>query len=70
MQLKKEIQVPVWEKIALTIDEASAYSSIGENTLREILNAPDCPFVLFVGNRKLVKRKEFEKYISQRTTIV
>ena len=25
---------------------------------------PKCSFVLYVGNKKLVKRKEFEQYIS------
>ena len=30
-----------------------------------MLRTPDCPFVLYVGTKKLVKRKEFEEYISQ-----
>ena len=30
---------------------------------------PNCPFVLFVGTKKLVKRKEFEEYISERLII-
>jgi hypothetical protein len=29
------------------------------------LRKPNCPFVLFVGKKKLVKRKEFEEYISK-----
>ena len=29
----------------------------------------NCPFVLFVGTKKLVKRKEFEQFISQRLVI-
>jgi len=29
------------------------------------LRAPRCPFVLYVGNKKLVKRREFEKFISE-----
>ena len=34
-----------------------------------MLRAPKCPFVLFVGTKKLVKRKEFEQYISSKLVI-
>lgn len=30
---------------------------------------PNCPFVLFVGTKKLVKRKEFEQFISEKLVI-
>ena len=60
------IVVPVWQKAALTIEEAAAFSNIGITKLYEITNNPICSFVLHVGNRKrLIKRKEFEKYLSQ-----
>lgn len=35
----------------------------------EMLKQPNCPFVLYVGTRKLVKRKEFEEYIRHELTI-
>lgn len=57
--------VPVWEKCALTIDEAAEYSNIGKNKLSELLRNPRCSFVLYVGRKKLVKRKEFEEYLSK-----
>lgn len=57
--------ISISEKLNLTIEEAVAYSNIGENTLREELTKPYCPFVLKIGNRKLVKRKEFEKWNSE-----
>ena len=57
--------VPIWEKVALTTEEASAYSNIGINKIREMCDDPKCPFVLFVGRKKLIKRKEFEKYVSR-----
>ena len=60
-----KIEVPVWEKVTLTISEAAAYSNIGINRIEELLKQPKCNFVLFVGNKKLVKRKEFEQYISK-----
>ena len=61
--------VPIHEKLALTIREAAEYSNIGINKLDDMLRKPNCPFVLFVGKKKLVKRKEFEEFISSRLTI-
>lgn len=57
--------VPIHLKMALTIKEAAEYSNIGINRIDAMLRKPNCPFVLFVGTRKLVKRKEFEDYISR-----
>lgn len=59
------VNVPIWEKVALTLEEAAAYSNIGINKIREVSNNKSCPFVLFVGNKRLIKRKMFEKYIEQ-----
>ncbi|MDD6810834.1 MAG: excisionase [Lachnospiraceae bacterium] len=28
-----------------------------------------CPFVVYVGKKRLIKRKEFERYISERIEI-
>ena len=47
----------------MTVEEAAAYSSIGINKIRKMLKIPNCPFVLYIGNKKLVKRREFENYI-------
>lgn len=57
--------VPVWEKVTLTLEEAVEYSNIGINKLREITNSPRCTFVIYVGRKRLIKRKEFEKFISE-----
>lgn len=65
-QQTNSIVVPIWQKAALTVEEAATYSNIGITKLYEITNNPVCSFVLHVGNRKrLIKRKEFEKYLSQ-----
>ncbi len=61
--------IPVEKKLNLTIKEAAEYSNIGLNKINEMLRNPMCEFVLYVGNRKLVKRKEFEEYLSKRTEI-
>ena len=61
--------VPIHEKVTLTIKEAAEYSNIGINKIDEMLSSPNCPFVLFVGTKKLVKRKEFEQFISSKLII-
>lgn len=58
-------EMPFWLKLNLTKQEAAAYSNIGINRIEELLKQPNCNFVLYVGNKKLVKRKEFEQYISK-----
>lgn len=61
--------VPIHEKVALTIEEAAAYSNIGQNKLSSLLKNPRCPFVLYVGTKKLVKRREFDRFISENIAI-
>ena len=62
-------KVPIHQKITLTIKEAAEYSNIGINKIDQMLRSPNCPFVLFVGTKKLVKRKEFEEFIHDRMII-
>ena len=64
-----EVELPIQCKVALTIKEAAEYSNIGINKLESLLRSPRCPFVLYVGKKKLVKRKEFEKFISDNVEI-
>lgn len=62
-------KVPIHKKVTLTIKEAAEYSNIGINKIDAMLRTPNCPFVLFVGTKKLVKRKEFEEFISKNLII-
>lgn len=62
----KKYEVPIWHKANLTIDEAASYTGIGRDKLRTISNRADCPFVLWIGNKRLLKRKKLEEYINQR----
>lgn len=57
--------VPIWEKSNLTLEEAAAYSGIGTGKLREITNDKNCNFVLWVGNKRLIKRKLLDKYLEE-----
>lgn len=57
-------KVPIKDKLNLTIEEAAAYSNIGIATINKMAKDPKCPFVLYIGRKKLIKRAVFEKYIS------
>ena len=62
-------EVPIWEKSNLSLEEAAAYSGIGMNKLRDITHENDCKFVLWVGNKRLIKRRLFDQYIEQSYSI-
>ena len=58
-------EVPVWQKSNLTLEEAAAYSGIGINKLREITNDDRCKFVLWNGNKRLIKRRLLDAYLEE-----
>ena len=50
---------------SLTLEEAAAYSGIGINKLRQLTNDEDCEFVLWLGTKRLIKRRKFDEYIEK-----
>lgn len=59
-----KIDVPIWEKYTLTIEEAARYFRIGENKLRKLAEeSTGAGWVLMNGNRIQIKRRQFEKII-------
>lgn len=57
------MEIPIWQKMNLTIREAAQYSNIGENTLRDYINRhPEADFIAYVGNKVLIKKKQFEQW--------
>lgn len=66
---KQSYNVPIWVKPNLSIKEASAYSRIPTSKLYEITERQDCPFVLWIGSRRMIKRKAFEEYIANQYSI-
>lgn len=58
-------KVEIKDKLNLTIEEAAAYSNIGIHKIQEMSRKPNCSFVLYVGKRRLIKRREFEKYLEK-----
>ena len=68
-QNQQAMPLPIDRKMLLSIREAAEYSNIGINKIDEILKQPNSPFVLYVGTKKLVKRKAFEEFIEGRVAI-
>ncbi len=61
--------VPLWEKTHLTLEEAAAYSGIGTHKLREITDEKGCKFVLWNGNKRLIKRCLLDEYLAKAYSI-
>ena len=57
--------VPIWEKSNLTLEEAAAYSGIGINKLRTLSDSEHCRFVLWVGSKRLIKRRRLDEYLDK-----
>lgn len=56
-------EVPIKDKLNLTIEEASALSGISEKVLRNRIAESDYDFILKNGTKTLIKRRKFEKYL-------
>lgn len=62
-------EVPIWEKANLTLEEAAAYYNIGINKLRELSDDENCPFVLWNGSKRLIKRVALNDYLAKAYSI-
>jgi len=70
MTKEEKLQViPVWQRVMLTLEEAAAYTGIGICKLRELSNEPGCEFVLWVGGKRLLKRKKLEEYLERALSV-
>ena len=63
----KAITVPT--KYTISTLEASRWSGIGINRLRDIMNDKYCPFVLMVGERKRVKTEAFKLWLDDQYSV-
>lgn len=66
---KRVPPVPLNEKWLLTIPESAAYFGIGQNRISELALQDGCKFVVFVGAKKLIKRKKFEEFLDEQYAI-
>ena len=66
MQMEKYSKniTPVWNRYILTIVEATEYYHIGEKKLRRLVDEhPKADFIIMNGNRVLLKKKQFERFL-------
>ena len=68
MNMEKGKQMlPWWQKYTLTLNEAAAYFGIGYKKLSLLVQQhPDETFILWNGNRALIKREKFERYLDEK----
>lgn len=60
---ERELEIPIWLKANLTVEEAAAYTGIGMNKLRELSDSDSCDFVIWIGRKRLLKRKKLEEFL-------
>ena len=61
--------IPIWEKSNLTLEEAAAYSGVGINKLRTLSDGEQCQFILWVGSKRLIKRRRLDEYLDKAYSI-
>ncbi|MBO5486078.1 MAG: helix-turn-helix domain-containing protein [Eubacterium sp.] len=64
-----KMTVPVKEKYMLTIKEASEYFSIGVKKMRRLAEDNLGRFAVYSGNRYLIIRTKFEKFIEESSAV-
>ena len=67
-----EVSIPIWEKAALTIEEATAYTGIGERLIRSLVHASlhdrsDFP-VFRIGDTSKIPRLPLLKWLEDAAT--
>ena len=62
--MEKEL-VPVKDKYTLTVMEAGAYFNIGIKRIRRIIAEHPNQFSINCGNKQLIVRHKFEKFIDE-----
>lgn len=64
------MDIPIWEKYMLTIEEAAIYFRIGEKKLRRIAEENrDSKWVIMNGNRLQIIRTGLERFLEEVETI-
>ena len=70
-QMTKIIEIPIWRKYTLTIEEASLYFRIGEKKLRNLVaEDPTADYILWNGNRPQINRKVFEQFVDEKLSAI
>ena len=65
------MKLPWWQKYTLTLNEASEYFGIGYEKLSAFVQEhADENFILWNGNRALIKREQFQKYMDEQMNVI
>ena len=68
--MKENNNIPLSEQYTLTIKQASQYFNIGEKKIYKLIrDNPTADYVLMNGSKTLIKRKRFEQYIEDTSSI-
>ena len=69
MSIHRECDVRVAEKITLSLNEAVALTGIGEKKLVELARKPNCQFIVYVGAKRMFKRRQLQEYLESNYSV-
>ena len=69
LRMKRENEMPIWEKKCLTIEEAAAYSGVGRTKIRELTDRAICPFVIWMDGKRFIVREKLVEYLDRQFRI-
>lgn len=61
--------VPIYQKINLTVEEAASLTNIGKSKIYELVKERDCDFSLQIGKKILIKREPFIRYLMKKSVL-
>lgn len=61
--------VRIAEKPTLSLNEAVAYTGIGEKKLIQLSKAPNCTFIIYVGAKRMFKRRLLTDYLESNYSV-
>lgn len=62
-------EISIWEKINLAVEKVAECFGIGQGKIRELSDDSGCSYVLWVGNKHLIKRQVLENYLDVQYSI-
>ena len=65
----REFDVRIAEKITLSLKEAVALTGIGEKKLIQMSKIPSCSFVIYVGSKRMFKRRQLQEYLESNYSV-
>ena len=68
-QGKDAQKVAIKDKKLLSIEEAADLFGIGMGKIRELTDSDNCPFVIWIGSHRKIKRDAFEEYIMRQYSV-